>query len=54
MGAMLRKFWWEAKPNSQGFVALKVWNDVCKLKDLGGLGFCHFHDMNMALISKLT
>lgn len=54
MGAMIWKFWWESKPNSKSFLALKALKEVCKPKALGGLGFHRFYDMNFALMSKLS
>lgn len=53
LDALVRKFWWEAKPNASGFLALKAWKDICKPKDLGELGFRRFKDMNVALLAKL-
>ncbi|KAH7529075.1 hypothetical protein FEM48_Zijuj05G0145700 [Ziziphus jujuba var. spinosa] len=50
---MVRKFWWQTKPKVSGFLPLKAWKDICKLKDLDGLGFRRFKDMNLALIAKL-
>ncbi|KAH7543360.1 hypothetical protein FEM48_Zijuj02G0176000 [Ziziphus jujuba var. spinosa] len=33
--------------------ALKAWKDICKPKDLGGLGFRRFKDMNLSLLAKI-
>lgn len=53
LDAIVRKFWWESKPKASGFLPLKAWKDIGKPKELGGLGFRRFKDMNQALIAKL-
>ncbi|KAH7542709.1 hypothetical protein FEM48_Zijuj02G0103000 [Ziziphus jujuba var. spinosa] len=53
LDAIVRKFWWETKPNASGFFPLKAWKDLCKPKEMGGLGFRRFKDMNLALVAKL-
>lgn len=29
LDAMVRRFWWESKPGSKGFLAFKSWNSIC-------------------------
>lgn len=53
LDSMVRKFWWNAKPNAKNFLALKAWKDICKPKNLRGLGFRKFRDVNSALLAKL-
>ncbi|KAH7547090.1 hypothetical protein FEM48_Zijuj01G0270200 [Ziziphus jujuba var. spinosa] len=53
LDGLVRKFWWESKPNAIGYLALKAWKDICKPKEFGGLGFRKFKDMNLALLVKL-
>ncbi|KAH7537930.1 hypothetical protein FEM48_Zijuj03G0145100 [Ziziphus jujuba var. spinosa] len=53
LDAIVRKFWWESKPNASGFLALKAWRDLCRPKELGGLGFRRFKDLNLAVVAKL-
>ncbi|KAH7521320.1 hypothetical protein FEM48_Zijuj07G0020500 [Ziziphus jujuba var. spinosa] len=36
LDALVKTFWWEAKPNSTRFLTFKAWNDICKPKELGG------------------
>lgn len=36
------------------FMAMKAWKDLCKPKDIGGLGFQSFKDINMAFLSNLA
>lgn len=33
---------------------MKAWKEVCRPKENGSLGFRRFHDMNHALLSKLS
>lgn len=47
-----RQFWWQSKPGGLA-VALKVWDEFCKPKQHGGLGFRKFKDINLALLEKL-
>lgn len=54
LDSIIRRFWWESKPKSSGFLALKSWQKICKPKELGGLRFRRFHEFNIALISKLS
>lgn len=53
MDAIVRKFWW--KPNKEGshFFSPKAWDSLCQAKRDGGLGFRHFYEFNLALLSKL-
>lgn len=53
LDAMVRRFWWGAKPGSKRFLALKSWRTICQSKEVGGLGFKKFQDVNLALLSKL-
>lgn len=32
---------------------MKAWSDICQPKKEGGIGFCHFKDINVAFLSKL-
>lgn len=41
-----RKFLWSSKSTGEGFLALRAWDDICKLKLQGGLGFRKFSDIN--------
>lgn len=52
LDAMTKKFWWNSK-GKQG-MALKAWNDICWPKELGGLSFRLFHEMNLAFLAKLA
>ncbi|KAH7515208.1 hypothetical protein FEM48_Zijuj10G0002700 [Ziziphus jujuba var. spinosa] len=53
LDALVRKFWWKSNPKTSGYLALKAWKDICKPKDLGGLGFRRFKDINLSLLAKL-
>ena len=50
---MARRFWWKGSGAGNRFMALLRWDELCKPKKLGDLGFCKFEDMNSALIAKL-
>lgn len=52
LDALIRKFWWGAG-NSNKFMALKAWKDICKPKDKGSLGIKRFTDINSSLLAKL-
>lgn len=54
LDGIIKKFWWGANSNSSDFMALKSWQEICKPKALGGLGFRRNYDFNIALISKLS
>lgn len=49
-----KKFGWSNKLEKEGFYALKAWEDICKPKEKGGLGFRYFEDINLAFLSKLA
>lgn len=53
MDGLIGMFWWESKPSSNRFFALKAWKDICKPKKLGGLGFHRFKYNNSAMLAKL-
>lgn len=53
LDAMVRRFWWGTKPGLKRYLALKSWNKIYQKKEVGGLGFKMFKDVNLALISKL-
>lgn len=47
------RFWWGPKQGSKRYLALKSWKELCRSKDLGGLGFKSFRDINLVFLSKL-
>lgn len=51
--ALLRKFWWNSNSNQKYVCAFTNWKDICKPKELGGLGFKSFFNMNRVLLTKL-
>ena len=54
MDSMLRKFWWSPSKNSNRYFTPLAWDNLCQPKNLGGLGFRHVSDINMALLSKVA
>ena len=53
LDAVVRRFWWKPKEDSNKFYSPMAWDDLCRLKDEDGLGFKKFEKMNQALVSKL-
>ncbi|KAF3437209.1 hypothetical protein FNV43_RR19962 [Rhamnella rubrinervis] len=53
MDSIVRQFWWGSKQGKNRYLALRNWKELCKPKDVGGLGFRSFWDYNTALLSKL-
>lgn len=51
---LVKRFWWSADSKGGRYLALKSWDDICKPKDAGGLGFQKFSDINWALLAKLA
>lgn len=51
--SLIRQFWWNSKENSKRFLAFRSWEEICLPKDFGGLGYRYFHNLNLALLSKL-
>ena len=54
MDSMLKKFWWSPSKNSNRYFTPLAWDNLCQSKYLGGLGFRHFSNINMALLSKVA
>lgn len=54
MDNQVKKFWWGSFANSDRYLAMSKWKNLCKPKEIGRLGFRKFKDFNMALLSKLT
>lgn len=53
MDALVRKFWWGGKKDSNRYLALKKWSSICLPREKGGLRFYKFEDINSALLAKL-
>ena len=51
---MLKKYWWSPSKNSISYFTPLAWDNLCQPKNLGGLGFRHFSNINMALLSEVT
>jgi hypothetical protein len=54
MDAIMRKFWWSPRKDSNRFFTPMTWSRICKLFSFGGLGFCTFESFNKANIAKLA
>ena len=49
-----RRFWWNPKKESGRYLAWKAWDELCKPKGSGGLGFRKAKKFNEALMAKFT
>ena len=45
---MIRRFWWGILKDRKG-ICWKAWGFLCRLKDVGGLGFRDFEAFNQAM-----
>jgi hypothetical protein len=54
LDAATRRFWWNPKKDKGGFIAWKAWEQLCRPKIHGGLGFSTAKKFNEALLAKLT
>ncbi|KAL5566705.1 hypothetical protein UlMin_029869 [Ulmus minor] len=45
-------FWWNTNSNNGKTLCLRAWDDLCKPKACGGLGFQKMMDFNKALLAK--
>lgn len=50
----VKKLWWSSGNKNGRYMALRPWEDLCKPKIAGGLGFRRFVDINIALLAKLA
>ncbi|KAL5552649.1 hypothetical protein UlMin_040050 [Ulmus minor] len=50
--ARIRSFWWNSSSNNGKTLCLKAWDDLCKPKACGGLGFRKMIQFNKALLAK--
>ena len=54
LDSLSRRFWWKPKKSEGKFLALTAWDNLCKPKCEGGLGFKSAKKMNNALLAKLA
>ena len=54
LDAATHRFWWNPKKDKGGFIAWKAWEQLCRPKIHGGLGFSTAKKFNEALLAKLT
>uniref|UniRef100_A0A803PER9 Uncharacterized protein n=1 Tax=Cannabis sativa TaxID=3483 RepID=A0A803PER9_CANSA len=54
LDVVVRRFWWNGSTEPKKFWAAIPWNALCQPKQMGGLGYRHFEDINHALLSKLA
>jgi hypothetical protein len=51
INSLLRKFWWGSR-NGERKTCWVAWSDMCKPKNLGGLGFRDIELFNLALLAR--
>lgn len=51
MEAICARFWW-GDSNLKGGIRWKSWENLCKRKDDGGMGFRQLNCFNQALVAK--
>ena len=54
MDAIMRKFWWNPRKDSNRFFTPMTWSRICKPFSFGRLGFCTFESFKKANIAKLA
>ena len=54
LDSLSRRFWWRPKNSEGQFLALTAWDNLCKPKCKGGLGFKRAKMINNALLAKLV
>ncbi|KAL5559785.1 hypothetical protein UlMin_035996 [Ulmus minor] len=52
LDARIRSFWWNSNSSNGKTLCFKAWDDLCKLKGCGGLGFRKMMDFNISLLAK--
>ncbi|XP_031099793.1 uncharacterized protein LOC116003991 [Ipomoea triloba] len=48
----MNKFWWKGDVDSNRGINWKKWQDLCKPKSFGGMGFRKIREFNIALLGK--
>lgn len=51
ISSLIRRFWWGASKGRRG-IHWKAWDQLCRSKAEGGLGFRNFENFNMAMLAK--
>jgi hypothetical protein len=54
LDAIIRKFWWCPRKDSNKFYTPMAWESLCKPQSQGGLGFRQFECFNEAMLEKLA
>lgn len=49
---MLTKFWWNTTQSGKKKIHWASWENLCKHKSIGGLGFKDLHSFNLAMLGK--
>lgn len=49
---LMCNFWWESDTRTKKGIHWSRWDNLCKPKSIGGLGFRKLHDFNLALLGK--
>lgn len=49
--SLIKKILYSSKNNTNRYITLKKWNEICKPKELGGLGFRSIEHLNTTLFN---
>lgn len=54
MDTIMKDFFWGFDMRKKRHLHLKAWKDICRPREVGGLGIQRARDMNMAMVTKLN
>lgn len=48
----LTQYWWNSRKSDKSKISWMSWDRLAKHKNIGGIGFRHFRDFNIAMLGK--